>query len=63
MRYISFPDLKVIFGIPYSWAHLGRLEGKGEFPRRVHLSAKRVAWLQSEIEAWCSARNAAREAA
>jgi prophage regulatory protein len=63
MRYISFSDLKAIYGIPYSWAHLVRLESKSEFPRRVRLSAKRVAWVQSEIEAWCTARNAARDAA
>ncbi len=63
MRYISYRDLKSVYGIPYSWAHLARLEAKAEFPRRVRLSAKRVAWVQAEIEAWCAARNAARDAA
>jgi prophage regulatory protein len=63
MRYISFPDLKTIYGIPYGWAQLGRLEGRSEFPRRVRLSPKRVAWVQAEIEAWCTERNDARDAA
>jgi hypothetical protein len=38
MRYIGFPDLKTLYGIPYSWAHLARLEETGEFPCRVRLS-------------------------
>jgi prophage regulatory protein len=63
MRYIGFPDLKDLYGIPYSWAHLARLEAAGEFPRRVRLSAKRVVWVRAEIEAWCEAREKAREAA
>lgn len=63
MRYINYRDLKDKFGIPYSWAHLARLEAKGEFPRRVRLSPKRVAWVQSEVETWCATREAARDAA
>jgi prophage regulatory protein len=50
-------------GIRYSPAQLRRLENAGEFPRRVQLSANRVAWVESEIEDWCEARAAAREAA
>ena len=33
-----------------------RLEAKGEFPRRVRLSAARVAWPKAAIEAWAASR-------
>lgn len=36
-----------------------RLEAKGEFPRRVKLSAARVAWPKAAIEAWAASRQAA----
>ena len=38
-----------------------RLEAKGEFPRRVKLSAARVAWPKAAIEAWAASRHAASE--
>lgn len=63
MRYIGFRDLKALYGIPYGWAQLGRLEAAGAFPRRVRLSPKRVAWVRTEIEGWCEAREKGREAA
>jgi prophage regulatory protein len=63
MRYVTRQQLREEFGIPYSKAQLARLEKAGEFPRRVRLSANRVAWVEGEIVAWCAARNQAREAA
>jgi prophage regulatory protein len=36
------------------------LKRAGKFPRRVKLSAMRVAWIESEIDEWIAARIAAR---
>lgn len=63
MRYVSRRQLREMFGIAYSRAHLARLEKAGQFPQRVKLSPNRVAWVESEIIAWCAARNEARVAA
>ena len=48
-------------GIPYDRSHLWRLCKKGEFPKPVPLGANRIAWLESEIEAWIKKRVAARD--
>jgi predicted DNA-binding transcriptional regulator AlpA len=29
-----------------------RMEKRGRFPRRIHLSRKRIAWRRTDIEAW-----------
>jgi len=34
---------------------------KGEFPKPIKISARRVAWLESEIEAWKAAKLAGRD--
>lgn len=59
---IQFDGLKAK-GINFSKVHLCRLERRGEFPRHVQLSAKRVAWVESEIDAWVNERIAARQVA
>jgi prophage regulatory protein len=46
--------------IPYSRAHIGRLEAQGKFPKRVQIGANRVGWVRAEIEAWIDARLGAR---
>jgi prophage regulatory protein len=48
-------------GIPYSEPHLRRLETQGDFPRRVTLGERRVAWVEQEIDEWIAARIAARD--
>lgn len=35
-----------------SMSAIWRLEKQGRFPRRVAISANRVGWRESEIEAW-----------
>jgi prophage regulatory protein len=35
-----------------------RMERRGEFPKRVRLSAGRVGWRQADIEAWIRSRTA-----
>ena len=42
--------------VPYSRAHLYRLEDQGEFPKRKRIGANRVAWVRSEIERWLADR-------
>ena len=39
-----------------SRATIYRLEGKGAFPDRVHLTQCAVAWRESEIAAWIASR-------
>ena len=42
--------------VPYSRAHLYRLEDQGEFPKRKRIGANRVAWKRAEVEEWPSTR-------
>ena len=42
--------------VPYSRAHLYRLEDRGEFPKRKRIGANRVAWVRAEIERWLADR-------
>lgn len=56
---LSYKNLKAL-GITYSREHLFRLEAANKFPRRIYLSAQRVAWLQSEIESFIADRAAER---
>lgn len=32
------------------------LQNKGDFPMRVQLSPRRVAWVEAEVQAWLEAR-------
>jgi prophage regulatory protein len=59
-RFVTFPDLKARYGVPFSRVHLYRLERAGQFPGRVKLAARSVAWLESEISNWLMERQAAR---
>ena len=49
-RLLRLPE--VLRRVPYSEGHIYRLEQAGEFPRRAHLGANRVVWLESEIDDW-----------
>jgi prophage regulatory protein len=42
--------------VPLSDATIWRMERRGEFPRRVAISSKRVAWRRSEIALWLEQR-------
>jgi predicted DNA-binding transcriptional regulator AlpA len=53
-------DLKSL-GIPYSNAHLLRLEAVGKFCKRLRLSPRgRAAWLYEDVIGWIDARAAER---
>lgn len=56
MKLLSFSELKTLKGIPYTRVHVYRLEKQNEFPPRVHISANRVGWLETEIDAWIAKR-------
>lgn len=57
---IPYDDLKDK-GIRFSRMHIRRLERHGVFPRHVKVSASRIAWVESEIDAWISERIADRD--
>lgn len=59
-KLVDFKGLKSIFSIWYSRSQLSRLEQEGQFPKRVTLGAHRAAWVEHEIIAWASAREAAK---
>ena len=42
--------------VPYSRAHLYRLENQGEFPKRKRIGANRIAWVRAEVEQWLAKR-------
>ena len=51
-KLVTKKELKSIYGVPYSFAHIARLEAAGQFPRRMRLGACRVAWLAEEVQDW-----------
>jgi prophage regulatory protein len=56
---VSKKELREL-GIPYSFAHIARLEAAGLFPKRVKLGACRVAWRYEKIVGWVQDREAGR---
>jgi prophage regulatory protein len=63
MKLLSFADLRPLKGVSYSKVHLGRLEKRGLFPKRLTLGGGRVAWPEHEIDDWIRGRIAARDEA
>jgi prophage regulatory protein len=59
-KLVSKKELKSVYGVPYSFAHIARLEAAGQFPPRVRLGACRVAWLSEEVQNWIDERVANR---
>ena len=62
-RLVTKKELRSLFGVPYSFAHIARLEAAGQFPKRVRLGACRVAWLAEEVQSWIDERVANRDMA
>jgi prophage regulatory protein len=60
MKLITFSQLRPEKGIPYCRVHLMRKVASGEFPQPVDLSDRRIAWIESEVDEWVSARAALR---
>ena len=59
-KLVSKKELRSIFGVPYSFAHIARLEVAGQFPKRIRLGACRVAWIAAEVQDWIDERIAQR---
>lgn len=53
-RIITRKELKLL--VPYSSQHVGRLEKKGQFPKRIKIGDRRVGWWLHEVMAWLQAR-------
>lgn len=62
-KLVTKKELKSVYGIPYSFVHIARLEKAEAFPQRIQLGKCRVAWLAVEVEAWIDERAALRHAA
>jgi prophage regulatory protein len=62
IKLINFDELKPRKGIPYHRNHVRRMVAAGSFPKPVPLSSKRIAWIESEIDAWLAAKAAERAA-
>lgn len=59
-KLVSKKELKSVYGVPYSFVHIQRLEHAGAFPKRIKLGECRVAWLAEEVEEWIAERVALR---
>jgi prophage regulatory protein len=45
----------------YTRVHIYNLEARGQFPKRVKLGARRVAWVETEVDDWIKAKMAERD--
>jgi predicted DNA-binding transcriptional regulator AlpA len=50
-KLLAFPELKAVKGISLSRRHIDRMEANGNFPVRVKVSERHVAWVEAEIDA------------
>jgi prophage regulatory protein len=63
-KLILFEDLKTEKRIDYTLNHLWRMEKANRFPKRLHLGqGRKIAWVESEIDAWLAARISERDGA
>jgi predicted DNA-binding transcriptional regulator AlpA len=51
IRILTVDDLKSQKGVSFSRSWLWKLEQKGQWPKRVRLSAKRYGWVEAEVDA------------
>jgi prophage regulatory protein len=58
---LRYPDLQSKKGIPWSRMHIDRLEKVGKFPKRVHIGANTIGWIEDEIDAMIAAAAAERD--
>jgi prophage regulatory protein len=58
-KLLCFPDLRN-HGVLIGRRQIDRLEAAGKFPRRVHISERRVGWVAEEIDAHIAAKIANR---
>lgn len=53
---LSPRDLRAL-GINYHMNHLRRLWQRGDFPKPVHLSARKIAWRKTSILSWIASKS------
>lgn len=56
MKLLMFRELRDRYNVPFTRVHLRRLIAAGEFPAPLLLGARRVAWRDTDIEAWLESR-------
>ncbi len=61
LRFLRLPEVMYRVGIKHTRIH--KLESEGRFPKRIKISDRASAWLESEIEEWMEQRLAGRAAA
>jgi prophage regulatory protein len=61
VTFLRFPEL-ARKGIPFSRQHIHRLIAAGKFPRPVKIGAATNGFVETEIDEWCAAKIAARDA-
>lgn len=54
---------KLLAMIPLSERTIFNLEKRGEFPRRIALTSRNVAWDLAEVERWIAARKSSGDSA
>jgi predicted DNA-binding transcriptional regulator AlpA len=62
MKLLTFNQLKSEKGHPFTRVHTMRLVRDGKFPAPLHLSERRIAWSEAEIDAHHAALAANRNA-
>lgn len=50
LRFVRLPEVKARTGL--SETRIVELERAGKFPKRIKISDRAVAWVESEIEEW-----------
>jgi prophage regulatory protein len=56
VRVIGIDELRAAKGIEYSAPSIYRLIRQNQFPKPIHLGERRVAFVESEIDAWLQAK-------
>jgi hypothetical protein len=56
------PDRLAEKGITAKLDHLRRLWKRGEFPKPIHLSPRKLAWYERDLDRWIASRARARAA-
>jgi prophage regulatory protein len=57
-KLIGWPDIKMY--VPFGLRQLARMEAAGQFPKRLKLGHRKIAWSLLEILRWIEARKDAR---
>ncbi|MGF1446680.1 MAG: helix-turn-helix transcriptional regulator [Pikeienuella sp.] len=55
-RLLTFDEVRR--RVPFTRQWLRELDARGEFPKRVALGPRRVAWREDQIDAWIDGRTA-----